>query len=281
VLSEVPARVAAGRVIAIGDIHGDLAAARAALRAGGVIDKDDKWVGGATTVVQTGDILDRGDDEQALIDLFERLEGEAGAAGGAVIWLLGNHELMNVAGDFRYVTPGGFTDFADVEGLDTSGLGDQPAGERARAAAFRPGGPYARILAGQNTVAIVGDTVFAHGGLVGPWATRVDAINRDDRCWLTAGGVAPPSAEADDGPVWTRAYGMPEVDCAGAAAALAEVGAKRMVVGHTVQDNGINAVCDGTVWRIDVGLAQLYGGPIEVLELRPDGEPRVLRGQRP
>jgi hypothetical protein len=281
-LADVPARLpAAERVIAIGDLHGDLAAARAALRAGGVIDGDDAWIGGKTVVVQTGDILDRGDDEQAIIDLFERLERDAAAAGGAVIWLLGNHELMNAEGDFRYVTPGGFADFADVPGLDTSGLSAAPAEERARIAAFRPGGPYAQILAGQNTIAIVGDTVFAHGGLVGPWATRIDEINRDDRCWLAGAGELPAAAGADDGPVWTRVYGSSEVDCAGAATALADIGVKRMVVAHTVQPSGMNAVCDGTVWRIDVGLAALYNGPIEVLELRADGEPRVLRGKRP
>src|SRR5690349_6764906 len=107
-----------GRIVAVGDLHGDLTATRAALRVAGVIDPHDSWIGGTTTLVQTGDVLDRGDDEQAIIDLLERLETEAAAAGGAVIWLLGNHELMNAAGDFRYVTHGGFTDFADVPGLD-------------------------------------------------------------------------------------------------------------------------------------------------------------------
>src|SRR5262245_60772701 len=69
---EVPSKLpAAPRLVAIGDIHGDLAAARAALRTGGVIDADDHWSGGTATVVQTGDILDRGDDEQAIVDLFE------------------------------------------------------------------------------------------------------------------------------------------------------------------------------------------------------------------
>ena len=75
------------------------------------------WTGGATWVVQTGDVLDRGDDEQAILDWFERLERDAAAAGGRFVWLLGNHELMNAAGDLRYVTPGGFKDFADVPGL--------------------------------------------------------------------------------------------------------------------------------------------------------------------
>jgi hypothetical protein len=286
-LADVPARrPAASRVVAIGDLHGDLAAARAALRAGGVIDAKDAWTGGTTVVVQTGDILDRGDDEQAIIDLFERLETEAAAAGGAVVWLLGNHELMNAAGDLRYVTRGGYADFEDVPGLEaidtaaTAALADVPERARARVAAFRPGGPYARILAGQNTVAIVGDTVFAHGGLHGPWAGRFDEINRSDRCWLAGTGDPPAAAEADDGPVWTRAYGAPEADCDAARAALTELGVRRMVVGHTPQPSGITSACDATIWRIDVGLARYYDGPIEVLELIPGAEPRVLRGQR-
>ena len=53
-----------------------------------------------------------------------------------------------------------------------------------------------------------------------------------------------------------------------------------MVVGHTVQQAGITSACDGAVWRIDVGLASHYGGPIEVLELVPDAAPRVIRGTR-
>jgi hypothetical protein len=62
--------------------------------------------------------------------------------------------------------------------------------------------------------------------------------------------------------------------------ALAKLGVKRMVVGHTVQDQGINQACDGAVWRIDVGLAKRYGGPIQVLELGDGIEPKVLTGTR-
>ncbi|MBA2538519.1 MAG: hypothetical protein H0V17_02690 [Deltaproteobacteria bacterium] len=80
--------------------------------------------------------------------------------------------------------------------------------------------------------------------------------------------------------MWTRAYGVDPVDCTAAKATLAKLGVKRQVVGHTVQQKGINGVCDDTIWRIDVGLAKLYGGPIEVLELSPDAPPKVLRGTR-
>src|SRR5688572_4242503 len=68
-------RPAAKRVIAIGDLHGDLAATRSALKTAGVIDDKDAWIGKDTVVVQTGDVLDRGEDEQAILDLLFKLEG--------------------------------------------------------------------------------------------------------------------------------------------------------------------------------------------------------------
>jgi hypothetical protein len=265
-LAPVPLRYRAPRrLVAIGDIHGDLVAARAALRTAGAIDAADKWIGGDLVIVQTGDVLDRGNDEKAIYELLFSLRDQAAAAGGAVILLLGNHELMNAAGDFRYVTRG--QDFGDTRPRDLA-----------------PGGAYAKKLAGLNVVAIVGDTIFAHGGVLGDWVTQVDEVNRTSRCWLDgqAGGQQAPAPAliADDGPVWTRAAGMPDVDCAPIKAALAKLGVARMVVGHTPQEKGISSRCDDTVWRIDVGMSKAYGGPIEVLELVPGAQPKVLRGTR-
>lgn len=276
------------RLVAIGDLHGDLGGTRAALRAAGAIDSADRWIGGELVVVQTGDVLDRGDDEQAILDLIARLEIEAKAAGGAFIMLLGNHELMNAAGDFRYVTKGGFADFDDVPGLDTAKYEAAPETKRHRIAALAPGGLYAKRLAEHAVIAIVGDTVFSHAGVLGDWVTHVDDVNRSSRCWLDgqAGSAddKPPALASDDSPVWTRAVGVEPADCAQAKAALDALGVKRMVVGHTVQDRGINAVCGDTVWRIDVGLARLYNGPIEVLELSRDAAntsaAKILRGTR-
>ncbi|HWN69378.1 MAG TPA: metallophosphoesterase, partial [Haliangium sp.] len=112
-IAPLPSRFpAAPRIVAIGDLHGDLAAARRALTLAGAIDASERWIGKDLVVVQTGDVLDRGDDEQAILDLFERLERDAASAGGSFTWLLGNHELMNAAGDFRYATAAGLRDFA-------------------------------------------------------------------------------------------------------------------------------------------------------------------------
>jgi len=274
-------RPAPRRLVAIGDLHGDLGGTRAALRAAGAIDDHDHWSGGELVVVQTGDVLDRGDDEHAILDLIARLEPQARAAGGAFIMLLGNHELMNAAGDFRYVTPAGLHAFDDVPPSGVADLARVPPPMRSRAQALAPGGSYARRLAQHAVIAIVGDTVFSHAGVLGDWVTHVDDVNQAARCWMDGQAQAPPPAlTSDDSPVWTRAAGTPDVACAPVQAALGALGVKRMVVGHTVQDHGITSACDGALWRIDVGLAKRYGGPIEVLELSPGVPPKVLAGVR-
>jgi len=54
-------------------------------------------------------------------------------------------------------------------------------------------------------------------------------------------------------------------------------GAKRLVVGHTVQKDGISSACQQRLFRIDVGLSAYYGdNPAQVLELTAQGA-RVLK----
>jgi hypothetical protein len=235
-------------------------------------------------VVQTGDVLDRGDTEQAIVDWFAALQQQASKTGGQFIALIGNHELMNAALDFRYVTPGGFRDFDDVPGLPTASakFADVPQHERSRVAALSPGGVYAKKFAQSNVVIIVDDTVYSHAGVLGPWVTQLDALNREARCWLDgqATGDPPLALTADEGPAWTRALAGSDVDCASVAATMSKLGVKRMVLGHTVQPNGISSVCQDSIWRIDVGLARLYGGPIEALEIVDGKAPVIIKGTR-
>lgn len=243
-------RAAPGRLVAIGDLHGDIGAARRALRRAGAIDGNDRWIGGSMGVVQLGDILDRGDGERAIIDLFERLERDAAAAGGSFTWLLGNHELMNASGDFRYVTDGGWRDFG---------------GHRAEALGL--GGAYRRIFAEQDVAVRIGATLFSHAGIAPEWAHDVPAINRDARCWLSGTGARPALAFDSTGPVWTRAWGGDPVDCSALDRVLDAAGAERMVVAHTVQRAGITSACGGKLWRVDTGMSSHYGGRVQVLEI--------------
>ncbi|MBW2524667.1 MAG: metallophosphoesterase [Deltaproteobacteria bacterium] len=266
---------AADRVLALGDVHGDLAAMREALQIGGVIDESDHWIGGETVVVQTGDLLDRGDDEQAIIDTLERLRAEANAAGGAVHVVQGNHELMNIDLDFRYVTPGGFADFEDAPCVDPQApavAGFQPH-ERARASAFMPGGSYAVKLARNPVVVVVGDTVFTHGGVLPGDADDVEQINHDVAEWLLGNDDDGRRVIEDgDSPVWSRHYcdDPSWSDCRKLERALAELGASRMVLGHSTHST-ITSECEDRVYCIDTGMAAHYGGTTEVLELTAAG----------
>jgi hypothetical protein len=278
-LSARLSRAASERVVAIGDLHGDLDHARRALRPAGAIDDHDQWVGGRLVVVQTGDEIDRGDDDRAVIDHVEQWERQAAAAGGELVALLGNHEIMNASLDFRYVTAGGFAGFASFDGGSGSTSGLAPAA-RGRAAAFQPNGPDAALEARRPLIMKIGDTVFVHGGILPKHvAYGLDRMNDELDLWLSGKRPVPPSVVvADDGPVWTRAYSADgnAPDCPELSATLAALGARRMVVGHTVQRCGANSACDGAVWRIDVGLSRFFGGPIEVLEIH-GGEAHVLR----
>ena len=125
--------------------------------------------------------------------------------------------------------------------------------------------------------------MFVHGGILPKHvAYGLDRMNDEVDAWLLDRRDQPPAQlVAEDGPVWTRAYSSPDEapDCDALARVLSELGAKRMVVGHTVQPSGISSACDKRVWRIDAGLSRAFGGPIELLEIVGD-DVTVLR-ERP
>ena len=283
-----PERIAVpDRLVAIGDVHGDVAAAKEALKLAGAIDAQNDWIGGKLVVVQTGDQLDRGNDEPDVLELFDALADKAKAAGGRVVSLNGNHEIMNVQGDFRYVTEEGFSDFAShvSAARDPAPLERFPTPSRGRAAAFLPGGPIALRLAERPVTAIAGDTLFAHGGVLPAHASYgLDKLNKQARAWIR-GEVTriPPMLDGEEAPTWTRAYGNPmpgERECTALAKVLDGLKVKRLVVGHTVQNDGITSGCKDRVWRIDVGLAKHYGGKPAVLEIQGDRVRVLSRDER-
>jgi hypothetical protein len=267
---------AAERIVAIGDLHGDLSALRAALRLGGAIDDASRWIGKTLVVVQTGDQLDRGDDEPQILELFARLRREAQAAGGAVHVLNGNHEVMNVQADFRYVTADGFHDFSagHPDALHQQLTANVAPEQRGRTAAFLPGGEMARLLSVQPIAIQVGGNVFVHGGVLEQHVRYgLGRINQEVQAWMTGAPTvpAPVSISHLRAPIWVRDYsdGTPAAEsCAELTRVLGALSAQRMVVGHTVQQRGINSECAGKVWRIDVGLSRFYGGKPSVLEIR-------------
>jgi hypothetical protein len=151
-----------GRVVAVGDIHGAFDEFVAILRGTGLVDAELRWTGGTTHLVSVGDLLHRGDYGRQVMDLVMRLQREAAEAGGAVHVILGNHEVMSLTGDLRYVSTG---DYAQFGSEAPPGL---PAGYLERRAAFAPDGEYGRWLLELPIAIVVDDTLFVHGGLSEP-----------------------------------------------------------------------------------------------------------------
>lgn len=272
------------RLVAFGDVHGDIVAARRVLELVGAADASGNWVGGDIVVVQTGDQLDRGDDERDILDWWVRLAEQAKASGGAFHVLNGNHEAMNVAGQFSYVTARGFSAFEEFANDRERAplVARLPAHARGRAAAFLPGGRYARVLAERPSVIVVGKSVFVHGGLREEHVRYgVTRINHELRQWMLGKAPVPEALTSERSPLWIRDFGLDPLApdaCRDLENMLSALGVTRLVIGHTIQERGINAACDGKVWRLDVAMASFYGEhPVQALEVRGD-EVRVLGG---
>ncbi|MBK7761142.1 MAG: metallophosphoesterase [Deltaproteobacteria bacterium] len=243
------------RLVAIGDLHADLPQALAVLRLAGLVDDAGRWSGGTATLVQTGDTTDRGPDSKEVLELLERLTGEAAAAGGRVVVLLGNHEVMNLMGDWRYVSEGDLADFG---------------GEAPRREAFAEGGALGKYLRGLGIVAVVDGTAFVHGGITPQYAALGEA-GLNGLVPAVLSGSAPPDALGDDSPIWFRGYlqGEDPAICADLTKALRSLKARRMVVGHTTQRTGKVATrCGGALLGIDTGISSHYGGHLAAVELK-------------
>ena len=223
-------------LFAVGDLHGDVAQAHAALRLLGLIDDDRKWAGGNATLVQTGDLVDRGPESLPLVRYFQALQAQARTTGGRVVTLMGNHEALNAEGDLRYV---------DAKELAAAG------GQAAWSSLFAPDGEMGKIIGAYDVAVVAGDgpcrTLFVHAGLRpellhaeggGDGLVQLEALNRRARAELAAVRVRPGGGPmlGDAGPVWYRGFAQhaeAEV-CAGLWRTLQTVGAHRMVRGHTI-----------------------------------------------
>jgi hypothetical protein len=200
------------RVVAVGDVHGAYEQFVSILTHAKLIDASQRWTGGTATLVQTGDYTDRGAKVRQVLDLLIALEERARAGGGEVVTLLGNHEVLNMIGDLRYVTPEIASAFADAQSesrrenawkeYDRLGAGRSPARSALPSAprlkreewmaahppgwleyreALGPRGRYGQWLRSKSIATTLDGTIFMHAGISPDHGATVDAVNKRAR----------------------------------------------------------------------------------------------------
>lgn len=284
------------RVVAIGDVHGAYDAFVGLLQGNGLIDDQLNWQGGATHMVNVGDLLDRGAQSCKVMDLLIKLQPQAQDVGGRVHVLLGNHELMNLTGDLRDVSAEEMSAFGSVE---------------AHRKAISLSGPYGKWLLAQPIAIRINNTLFLHGGVSSHFGDSVAGANKRFRAQLKKAKrlgeslirheiIVPDSnllnIEFDSadtgkpqllqkvasdplfgttGPLWYRGNAAchPLLEQATLQRSLTKLGVDRVVIGHTPTLNReIETRLDGMVYVVDTGmLKKVYKGHPRALEITPAG----------
>ena len=251
------------KTFVLSDVEGDLARAQALLTAHGVIDGQSDWTFDSNTVVFLGDMLDRGPDGLAVLWLIAKLQAQAQLAGGEVLLVLGNHEAMNLQGDWRYA-PAPLRGFAQAIQRRVS---EEEGGsvEAAYGDFWNGASLLGAWLSKQMMLAQRGDFLFVHGGLhpaIVELGLDLEGINIAARRHLrtvSAHDQISPELKflfGESGPLWyrgmVRAAGEDgDLSTAQINRVLAGFDASRVVVGHTVVEE-VSQDYSGRVIRVDV-----------------------------
>lgn len=254
-------RVAPARIAALSDIHGQYAVLRRLLRAQGVVDARDRWTYGDGLLVVGGDVFDRGPQVTEAFWLLQQLQSQARAAGGDVLFLLGNHETMTLYDDLRYLNP----KYVEV----ATQLG------RPYPALFDEGSVLGRWLRQAPAIARVGDTLFVHGGLSPEFLAQGIGREQANARYRSSLGAPKAQVRADPrlaplydsktSPIWYRGYFDGRASAGDVDALLAQFGVRRIVVGHTSMAH-VGSYFDGKVIAIDSSIKRGESGELLLLE---------------
>ena len=275
-------------IYVIGDIHGDLSVLIRSLRKINIIDAGLNWKGGNSHIVQLGDLLDGGGrgsnmntnnssamEEFTIFEFLNNLDNQARKKGGRVHYLIGNHELMNLLGDFRYVA----TNHLNSTGIET------------RKKLFKPGGYMASMLACHSYgVLKINNWIFCHAGLLPQHINNrsITDINNLVR-GVFSGKIGLQNISAEEQELllgntslfWNRFYAKNSNNCTVLNKTLDIVnkGSGGMIVGHTPHYN-ITNVCRQKLYFADVGLSRAFTQHnfknIQILHIRNGEQPRVI-----
>jgi hypothetical protein len=251
------------RLVIIGDIHGDIKRLKTILIDAKIINNNIEWIAEPpnTVVVQMGDQVDSLNrdesiaewevlDDVEVIYFTNLLDKFAQSKGGRFISIIGNHEFMNVIGNYSYVSSKSMAN-----------------NENKRRELFKAKGVLSPILSKRPIVLKIGELFFCHAGLttkhlelLKKYGKDISYINRIWKNFVLHGNVLKEDKELFDnilldynGILWTR-----ELDNQNDLnEMLKSINCTFMFVGHTVMD-GIKFY-NNKVWYTDTGISRAFG----------------------
>lgn len=214
----------ARKIIAFGDIHGEFVHLVNMLIASQIIDENFNWIFGEGHLVFCGDIFDRGSQVTECLWLIYFLEKQAEQSGGFVHYLLGNHEVMSLTGDHRYLHQK-YKKLASLLNLEYQDL-------------FNLESELGRWLRNKNTLIAINDLLFVHAGISPDFQIKISEVNRIVQEYLAGDDRHFYFVNDPHSPLWYRGYmyswqGSKQASQAEIEEILHIFAAKKIVFAHT------------------------------------------------
>lgn len=249
-------------VVALSDVHGQFGILKKLLLANKVIDKNDNWNYGNGHLVIVGDNLDRGDQVLEILWFLFYLQKKAETAGGKVQVLLGNHEIMVLQGDIRYINKKHYYTSAVFKNKYYH--------------FFRKGSVLGDWIASHKVLTSINKNLFVHAGVsdaVLDLELSLEEINNTFTKKLLR------AKEEDifkdtlltllyttEGPVWYRGYFDREnFEKKNIKSILKRLDQDRVIVGHTSL-NKITAMFEGKIIGVDCSIKKGLDGQVLIME---------------
>lgn len=234
-------------ILAISDIESGFKTFRDFLIANKVIDENLSWSFGNGHLVLLGDFVDRGFSTTQVLWFIYKLEQEAKHKGGNVHYILGNHELKNMQGNFENTSP----KYYHVSSIL----------KRQQTELYGPNSFLGKWMASKNSIEKINGTLFTHGGMhtgLAGYQTDLDEVNRLIRTNYYKPYYPNPEKSLEQllissrtGLAWYRGYFKERLTQTEIETGLDIFGAKAIVVGHTLQPK-VSTLYNGKVIGIDV-----------------------------
>lgn len=250
------------RFIALSDIHGQYELFLELLEKHKVIDTNQNWIYGNGHLVINGDIMDRGAGVTEILWLVFKLQQQAEHKGGKLHYLIGNHELMVLDGDLRYINEkykvaGNLLGYTYDEQFSKQSL-------------------FGRWMRERPVMVKVNDILFTHAGISPDFVERglsrsvvnklfVDSVFTQNRKEYRKSELLN-FLTRSNGPIWYREYFKDEDLSNGDISRILEaLGAERIVIGHTSQKQ-IITLFDGRIICIDSSIKNGENGEVLIYE---------------